>query len=226
MTMIGVEHSGRSKRKRLSSVNGVTQLVHQMRQQQRANINKTQFTVNTRRPSLSRPQVDHRFTYDWIIQTEGVHYACNRSTFSEYTSLNFPLSNGEWCQGIGIVNLDVQAPDHVLPIVLDHVLHLARAPCNGISIPVIQQQYPISFSPVDGGCRDPDGNLVWLSEHFHGFYRLVVPGEARRSSSLDETLKSGARPTNNSLSICLSDQDIAQIHDLVRIREALNTITF
>lgn len=218
----------RRKRKRINDQRSPsTAAVSQGRQHRRnASLNDRSFSINTRRPhdhNRPAPRADPRpRCYDWLPQKHGVHFARNRSSFSEYTSVNVKLDNGMWAQGIGTVHLDIlkgpDASDGVDNIVLRGVLHLPNAICNGISMALFDKA-TVSYQPIFG-CRDRNGRMVWFLTDHCGLDKLALLGNPQGESPLQDIAHRGDVDMRKSLNLLLTDADVERVKETMTVKTA------
>ncbi|KAL4998334.1 hypothetical protein BDV10DRAFT_185374 [Aspergillus recurvatus] len=122
------------------------------------------------------------YCYDWIINSGTTHYARDRYVFTTYRPVNRLVDNPGrpkiFVAGIGTVELRVKIPGstRILPrsrtLVLDNVLHLPHAVCNGFSARVYHKIHGGDMGK-DGGA-DAEGLPLWCSEKFGDVSRLVL----------------------------------------------------
>lgn len=220
----------RRKRKRISdqqSPSGTAAASRGRHHQRKTSLNNRSFSINTRRSldhnQPARPKADPRpRCYDWLPQKQGVHFARNRSSFSDYTSVNVKLDNGMWVQGIGSTHLDImKGPDDshgVDSIVLQDVLHLPNAICNGISMAMFDKG-TVSYSPIFG-CRDQKGVMVWRLDEYCGLHKLALLGDPQGESPLQDTARRRTVDIRQSLSLVLSDADVERIREAIMSNSA------
>ncbi|KAL4992657.1 hypothetical protein BDW68DRAFT_173046 [Aspergillus falconensis] len=113
------------------------------------------------------------YCYDWIINSGTTHYARDRYIFTTYRPTKIFVA------GIGTVELRVKVPGstRISPksrtLVLDNVLHLPHAVCNGFSARLYRKIHG-GGTGKDGGV-DAEGLLpLWCSEKFGDVSRLVL----------------------------------------------------
>ncbi|KAL1303297.1 hypothetical protein AAFC00_006703 [Neodothiora populina] len=202
----------------------------------------------------SQPQQDTSKCYDWLLQQKGIHYTRNATWFTTYTPLNISLSSGLWCQGIGTVTLSPllqQLPNtgshhgnNNSQIILRDVLHLPKAPCNGISLPLMSSLLDPVYEAGPStatlpaclkGLRDTKSGHVFLTNKVRGGWdRLMLLGgaanteqsSAGREISLlgtaqddweedDMESAGGVSYRLLDLAVCLSENDVQRIAQLV-----------
>jgi hypothetical protein len=141
------------------------------------------------------------------------HYARDRSAFKTYRHVgktvlgNGMLTNQNiFVAGIGTVELRVHtgneegSTDGVL--VLENVLHIPSAICNGFNF--------VEYQRINGGSArigrdtkgfDRDGRTIWYGQSFVGLQKLVLAGNPQGDSSLSDG-------GSYSLSIYISHEDL------------------
>lgn len=155
-----------------------------------------------------------RRCWDWMITTGNCHYAKNRSSFKEYRRVGKSVPNGiiegitTFIAGCGTVELKVQTSreegSSVRTLVLEDVVHIPEAKCNGFSVAV--------YHTLHGGStrlgREPSGRdeeyrPLWCSEEFKGLNKLVLAGNPQGESYLGDGVKM--------LSMYIRDEDLEEI---------------
>jgi hypothetical protein len=153
--------------------------------------------------------------YDWIIVSGPYHYAINRSSFKQDTYKRFKkpflLRNGEMVLGQGSVELGVQSSPRsgskASKIILEEVLHLPTAKCNGFSQ---ERKLGLGSSTVFGvdGVRGYlDGEELWGTENYCGLWKLLLSGKRCGSTHLETV----AEEDFEALSLRLDEGDINDI---------------
>lgn len=159
-----------------------------------------------------------RRCWDWMIVCGDCHYARDRSAFKTYRHVGKTVTgNGLipnqniFVAGIGTVELRVStdneegSPDGVL--VLENVLHLPSAICNGFNC--------VKYHNIIGGSSrlgrdtkgfDGDGRIIWRGQPFIGLQKLVLAGNPRGDSSLRES-----EGVMHSLSVYISNEDLRTV---------------
>ncbi|PCH00023.1 Hypothetical protein PENO1_050280 [Penicillium occitanis (nom. inval.)] len=151
-----------------------------------------------------------RRCWDWMVTTGNCHYAKNRSSFKEYRRVGKSVPNGiiegttTFIAGVGTVELKVQTSREegslVRTLVLEDVLHIPDARCNGFSVAM--------YHTVHGGStrlgREPSGSdeeyqPLWCSSEFKGLNKLVLAGNPQGESYLGDAVKM--------LSMYIGDED-------------------
>ncbi|KAL4744787.1 hypothetical protein BDW72DRAFT_74619 [Aspergillus terricola var. indicus] len=140
-----------------------------------------------------------RRCWDWIIVSGNCHYAKNRSFFKAYRRVGQLVRNhtgGEaYIAGVGTVELNVRAsPKRRSPtqkLVLENVLHIPSAICNGFSMTTYYASHggTVRSSPCFQG-TDEHGSALWYGQPFLGLEKLVLAGNPQGESYLDDGPKS------------------------------------
>ncbi|KAJ0417920.1 hypothetical protein BJY00DRAFT_197443 [Aspergillus carlsbadensis] len=143
----------------------------------------------------THPPAPQRRCWDWMIVSGNTHYAKNRSSFTTYRrvgrSIPRPTTGETFVAGIGTVELKVRTsrdepglPDGTL--VLENVLHIPSAICNGVSIELSDA---IAGNPAGGwDAWDQQDRTIWYGERFYGGCRLVLAGNPQGESYLEDGL--------------------------------------
>ena len=150
--------------------------------------------------------------WDWILVGGTNHYAKNRASFSTYRRVLCQVGNMR-VLGIGTVNLQVvRGPEDTRTntLVLENVLHIPEAICNGISIDQYFTSHPdYDFSFREGTvCRRDNREPVWYSRrHFESSIRkrVVLAGDPQGEKP---GLKEGEIYT---LSVWASDDELDEL---------------
>ncbi|PYI16784.1 hypothetical protein BO99DRAFT_414746 [Aspergillus violaceofuscus CBS 115571] len=134
-----------------------------------------------------------RRCWDWMVVSGTNHYAKNRASFKSYRPVNRMVSNGTlFIAGVGTVELIVRAsPDGGSPtrtLVLDNVLHIPKAICNGFCF---GQYHTIHKGTVSLGVdyyhgTDEQGAELWFGQPFCGLEKLALAGNPQGESYLNE----------------------------------------
>jgi hypothetical protein len=133
--------------------------------------------------------------WDWMIVSGTSHYARDRSAFKTYRHVGKAVKNtiapelDLFVAGIGTVELGVRtgdeegSPDGVL--VLENVLHVPNAICNGFSWVVYDGMHG-GFTHIGLETRgfDRDGRPLWCGQPFVGLRKLVLAGNPQGVSNL------------------------------------------
>ncbi|KAF2230787.1 hypothetical protein EV356DRAFT_508262 [Viridothelium virens] len=88
------------------------------------------------KPAIESPQPESpdRRCYDWMIVGGFCSYARDRNWFSDYQPIDQIIGDGMRVKGIGTVRIKVKRSpesDETRTLVLNPVLHLPTAKCNG-----------------------------------------------------------------------------------------------
>ncbi|KAL4780901.1 hypothetical protein BJX76DRAFT_360422 [Aspergillus varians] len=148
-------------------------------------------------------------SHDWILVPGNMHYAKNRSTFRTYRRAPGKIGKNR-VLGVGSVELKVRrgpGPDEDRPntLVLDDVLHLPNAVCNGLCVGKYQERNPGDGIEVCGGegcrCRvrrgsegdnenerdrEGEGEALWYGEEYKGRSRVVLWGDRPGGSGVED----------------------------------------
>ncbi|QKX62832.1 uncharacterized protein TRUGW13939_09997 [Talaromyces rugulosus] len=136
-----------------------------------------------------------RRCWDWMVVSGSCHYARNRASFKEYRHIGRTVSHtgipGEtFVTGVGTVELKVRSSSEegspTRTLVLDDVLHIPKAICNGFCFAKYHTIIGGSTSLGSMSSRDNEGQPLWYSEDFHGLKRLVLDGNPQGESYLDD----------------------------------------
>lgn len=155
--------------------------------------------------------------WDWILVGGTNHYAKNRASFSTYRRVLCQVGNMR-VLGIGTVNLQVvRGPEDTRTntLVLENVLHIPEAICNGISIDQYFRSHPdYDFSFRDGTvCRRDNGEAVWYGQDYSKSaprMRVVLAGDPKGGGS---DFEKGVIYT---LSIWASDNELDEMNRRVQ----------
>ena len=127
--------------------------------------------------------------WDWILVGGTNHYAKNRASFSTYRRVLCQVGNMR-VLGIGTVNLQVvRGPEDTRTntLVLENVLHIPEAICNGISIDQYFTSHPdYDFSFRYGTvCHRDNGEPLWYGRKHpkSTLKRVVVAGDPQGEES-------------------------------------------
>lgn len=151
--------------------------------------NKTQ---KTRSQSRSQsPAVSYNRCWDWIIVGGNCHYAKNRASFRTYRRAPGKIG-GNKVLGVGTVELQVRrglGDERMNTLVLQDVLHMPNARCNGLSISKYREANP-HLSAVETekehfqATSDGDGELLWCADEYCGLSRVALAGRPKGQSYL------------------------------------------
>ncbi|KAK9327891.1 hypothetical protein V1520DRAFT_347548 [Lipomyces starkeyi] len=124
--------------------------------------------------------------WDWMIVSGDCHYARDRSCFKVYRPVS-GTAGGARVVGIGTVELPVKSSPtgsgtHVL--VLENVLHIPDAICNGFNAASTGGGVRWSRDGVQG--FDSDSQPLWYAVMFAGLAKLVIEGNSQGYSVLEE----------------------------------------
>ncbi|PYI37002.1 hypothetical protein BP00DRAFT_386094 [Aspergillus indologenus CBS 114.80] len=156
-----------------------------------------------------------RRCWDWMVVSGTNHYAKNRASFKSYRPVNRMVPNGPfqggelYIAGIGTVELNVRAsPERGSPtrtLVLDNVLHIPVAICNGFC-PMLYHQTcggrSILGAPFQG--TDEHGAALWFGQPFCGLQKLALAGNPQGESYLNED-------DINVLSLYIDEEDLENV---------------
>lgn len=135
---------------------------------------------------LEQPQ--YRRCYDWIVVSGDCHYAKNHASFKTYRPIIGGTAQGAQVAGIGTVELEVKrSPEgqETNMLVLEDVLHIPTAKCNGFRSRALQGTESWGAGVVqgfDGTSTQP----TWYATEFCGLRRLVLAGNPQGESELEE----------------------------------------
>lgn len=142
---------------------------------------------NKQNPQSNAP---HQRCWDWMMVSGTNHYAKNRSAFSTYCRAPCKVGSTR-VLGIGTVRLQmVRAPhdERTYTLVLNNVLHIPEAICNGISINpgfMIENNYQIDWT--DNAIYNPDTDEPFFyGKMYCGLPRAVLAGNPQGKSYLKE----------------------------------------
>ncbi|KAB8257964.1 hypothetical protein BDV32DRAFT_126468 [Aspergillus pseudonomiae] len=146
------------------------------------------------RKRRKRETPPRRRCWDWVIVSGNCHYAKNRSSFKVYRRVGrmVPDATGAetYIAGAGTVELNVRTSSKkgspTRSLVLENVLHVPNAVCNGFSIGVYYATHggTTSFSPFFRGTDEQDSAL-WYGKPFHGLQKLVLAEDPQGESYLE-----------------------------------------
>ncbi|KAF5860743.1 hypothetical protein ETB97_001184 [Aspergillus alliaceus] len=145
------------------------------------------------------------------------HYAKNRSTFRSYRRAPGKVA-GSRVLGVGSVELRVRrrsGDNQTNTLVLDNVLHMPNARCNGLSLPKYREAHPLSGIGGEGEhfeARSDDGSEPeWYAEGYCGLSRVVLAGEPQGESQLSDN-------GNYTLSVLASNDEMEKLWQRVENR--------
>ncbi|KAF3897545.1 hypothetical protein GTR04_1774 [Trichophyton interdigitale] len=144
--------------------------------------------------------------FDWMI-TSGISYAKNRSSFKTYRHIRpVTLSSGTGARVIGVGSVELKVPrspdnPEVNTLILDDVLHIPGAICNGFSPQLLGGS--TSFGdPLQG--YDDDKQPSYYATTFCGLWRLVLNGNPEGETQLAEARRNGSKLF---LSVYINEED-------------------
>ncbi|KAB8068204.1 hypothetical protein BDV29DRAFT_184937 [Aspergillus leporis] len=137
----------------------------------------------------------NRICYDWMVVSGNCHYARDRAVFTSYRPVDLRLKNNIFnphdelhVAGVGTVHLSVckSLRDRTTPhtIVLEDVLHIPEAVCNGFNPLLFGSSMSCNADYWEGA--DRSGQPVWFSLPFAGHTKLVLEGDPKGESELIE----------------------------------------
>jgi hypothetical protein len=167
---------------------------------------------NQKRKRTDEPP--RRRCWDWMITTGNCHYAKNRSSFKEYRRVGKSIQNGviegmtTFVAGVGTVELKVQTTHEegspIRTLVLEAVLHIPDAKCNGFSVAVYHTVHGGSTRlGLEPSGTDEEYKPLWCGEQFKGLAKLVLEGNPQGESYLGDGIKM--------LSMYIGDKDLEEI---------------
>ncbi|KAB8261937.1 hypothetical protein BDV32DRAFT_147932 [Aspergillus pseudonomiae] len=169
--------------------------------------------------SQSKPKQPNTYNrcWDWIVTDGNCHYAKNRSTFRSYRRAPGKIA-GSRVLGVGSVELRVRrrsGDGAINTLVLDNVLHMPNARCNGLSLPKYRETHPLAGVDGEGDhveARSDDGSEPeWYAERYHGLPRVVLAGEPQGESHLSDD-------GHNMLSVMASNEEMEKLWQRVQNR--------
>ncbi|KAL2827820.1 hypothetical protein BDW59DRAFT_54890 [Aspergillus cavernicola] len=129
---------------------------------------------------------------DWMIVSGNCHYARDGASFTTYTPVNTLIKNNIFSPldemqvaGVGSVHLTVPRGPHdssTHTLVLDGVLHIPEAVCNGFNPLLIGSSMSCHSDYWEGA--DRAGSPMWFGLPFVGLSRLVLAGGLGGESEL------------------------------------------
>ncbi|KAE8147862.1 hypothetical protein BDV25DRAFT_142340 [Aspergillus avenaceus] len=155
--------------------------------------------------------------WDWIVTGGNCHYAKNRATFRSYRRAPGKIG-GSRVLGVGSVELRVRRgseDERTNTLVLNDVLHMPNARCNGLSLPKYQDANPLSGVDDEGEhfqAKSEDGSEpLWYTEEFRGLSRVVLAGQPQGESVLKDS-------ENCTPSVTASDEELEKLWQRVQNR--------
>ncbi|KAJ0417921.1 hypothetical protein BJY00DRAFT_315519 [Aspergillus carlsbadensis] len=135
--------------------------------------------------------------WDWMLVAGNTHYAKDRASFIAYRHIArycpaAMLGRPVLVAGVGTVELKVPSSpnpgSYVRTLVLENVLHLPNAVCNGFSVALWLQASGTCGLGSIGACTgwDKQDLPYWFSLPFHGSERLVLYGNPQGRTYLGD----------------------------------------
>lgn len=131
-----------------------------------------------------------RRCWDWMVVSGDCHYARDRSAFKTYRQVSGTAS-GTAVNGIGTVELKVErSPEKgwgIKTLVLEDVLHIPSAKCNGFNSSIFRISSDGAESWEDGRVQDLAGDTREPQRYatkLSGLMRLVIAGDPQGDSPL------------------------------------------
>ncbi|KAB8209340.1 hypothetical protein BDV34DRAFT_188913 [Aspergillus parasiticus] len=165
-----------------------------------------------------RENSSHRRCWDWVIVSGNCHYARNRSSFVTYRRVGLVISDGIFggdifVAGMGTVELRVRASktegSPVRTLVLDSVLHIPSAMCNGFCFAKYNTVYGgTTFLGPEFSGTDRQNHPLWYGEPFCGLQKLVLAGNPQGESYLEDWKRDGG---SFCLSMYVDEKDLEEI---------------
>lgn len=163
----------------------------------------------------TRTETSQSRCWDWIIVSGTSHYARDRSSFVTYRRVGRTVSSGLiggniFVAGIGTVELKVRpSKTENLPtrtLVLDNVLHVPSAICNGFCFAKYQRAHggSVSFG-IDMYGTDRQKHPLWYGVPFCELEKLALAGNPQGESYLEDITRSDISP---SLSMYIDNKDL------------------
>lgn len=138
------------------------------------------------------PTINSRQCLDWMVVSGNCHYARDQASFSSYRPVAREIKNNIFnpddelhVAGVGTVHLTVCKSPRDLSahtIVLENVLHLPDAICNGFNPLLYGSGMSCQEEYWEGG--DTSGNPVWFSTPFAGHTKLVLAGDPQGETEI------------------------------------------
>ncbi|PLB55205.1 hypothetical protein P170DRAFT_432738 [Aspergillus steynii IBT 23096] len=148
-------------------------------------------TTTTKSRSRSQsPAASYNRCWDWIVVGGNCHYAKNRASFRTYRRAPGKIG-GNKVLGVGTVELQVRrgsGDERTNTLVLQDVLHLPNARCNGLSVSKYREANPLSAVETEKehfqATSDVDGEPLWCADEYCGLSRVVLAGSPKGQSYL------------------------------------------
>ncbi|KAL4863507.1 hypothetical protein BDV12DRAFT_177432 [Aspergillus spectabilis] len=153
--------------------------------------------VKEDRKRIKRENPPRRRCWDWMIVSGSCHFAKNRSSFVTYRRVGYKVSNSltggtdTFVAGVGTVELRVRSSNRkgfpIRTLVLENVLHIPSAICNGFCWAKYHSAHGGSvslrkeFSGTDG-----QDHPLWYGQSFRGLNKLVLAGNPQGESYLED----------------------------------------
>ncbi|KAI9043927.1 uncharacterized protein KD926_002306 [Aspergillus affinis] len=166
---------------------------------------------------------ENRRCLDWLVIVGTHHYARDRSYFKDYISVGQKVPHFTFgveldIAGMGTVELLVHTgPDANSPtrtLVLENVLHIPAALCNGFCL--------FNYHRANGGSLgfrsgyqagwDRNHSPLWCAPPFRGFERMVVAGDEEGACYFVD----GLRPID--ITIIVDESTLPRMPETVRPR--------
>ncbi|KAI9043317.1 uncharacterized protein KD926_003847 [Aspergillus affinis] len=170
---------------------------HQRRSTPQSPLPKHLSTPNKTKTQKSRSQSpavpSSNRCWDWIIVGGNSHYAKNRASFRSYRRAPGKIG-GNKVLGVGTVELQVRrresaGDEHTHTLVLQDVLHMPKARCNGLSLEKYRRANPLSVVVETEkehfqATSDVDSEPLWCADEYCGLSRVVLAGRPSGQSYL------------------------------------------
>lgn len=129
-----------------------------------------------------------RHHWDWLVISGDRHFARNRSAFKEYCRIR-ATAQGARVVGVGTVELCVRcnpADESTATLVLENVLHIPGAVCNGFSAQLKRDAMSCKKEIPPGLDREEECSSSWYTISSCGLTRLVLAGDPQEDSLLQD----------------------------------------
>jgi hypothetical protein len=158
----------------------------------------------------SNPSPRRRRCWDWIVVGGDYHYAKNRSFFKEYHRIKAKVGLTRVI-GIGTIELQVERKDRTpYTLVLEDVLHIPSAICNGFNPSLTESRQMWSATDAVEG-MDGSGQSLWHARNFFGLPRLVIVNNPEGDSHIEKAKAKRKLPF--SLSLVVNEEERDKIED-------------
>ncbi|GMG11614.1 hypothetical protein F9C07_2252 [Aspergillus flavus] len=178
---------------------------------------QTKSSIESKSQPKSKQSSTYNRCWDWIVTGGNCHYAKNRATFRSYRRAPGKVG-GSRVLGVGSVELRVRrrsGDGEINTLVLDNVLHMPNARCNGLSLPKYRETHPLTGVDDEGDhieARSDDGSEPeWYAEGYHGLSRVVLAGEPQGESHLSDD-------EHYMLSVMASNEEMEKLWQRVKNR--------